>query len=115
MCDRFGLVIDGPLLARFDEDFNPAPLEELFDGLYGEFADCRLLVIWIILFKGGAMFDVGVLGPPFISNGSSLDDEFVFESINGDERLAFVVNFDGRGEAAETLCVPRCDGGPCEA
>ena len=44
------------------------------------------------------MFDVGVFGSPFISNGSSL-----VELVNGEDRLLFSVNFDERGDAAGTL------------
>lgn len=50
------------------------------------------------------MFDVGVLGPPFISSGSSLADGLLFESINGDDKLLFPGILAGRGDAAETLC-----------
>lgn len=87
----------------------------LFAGLYGEFADCRLLVICSILLSGGAMLDVGVFGPPFMSRGSSFADEFgLLESISGDARLLFPGNLAGRGDAADTLCGVRCDGGPWE-
>lgn len=86
----------------------------LFDGLYGELADCRLLVICSILLNGGAIFDVGVLGPPFMSSGSSFVDGLLFESINGEDRLLFPGNLAGRGDAADTLCGVRWEGGPCE-
>lgn len=86
----------------------------LFDGLYGELADCKLFVICNILLNGGAILDVGVLGPPFISNGSSLADEFALEIINGDAILLFPGNLAGCGDAADTLCGVRCDDGPCE-
>jgi hypothetical protein len=113
ICVKFGLVNDGPLPPRFDDKdggFDPV----LFDELYGELADCKLFVICNILLNGGAIFDVGVFGPPFISNGSSLADELLFESINGDDKLLLPVNLAGRGDAADTLCGVRCDGGPCE-
>ena len=58
--------------------------------------------------------DVGVLGPPFISSGSSFVDKLLFESINGDDKLLFPGNLTGRGDAAGTLCGVRCEGGPCK-
>ena len=112
MCAKFGLVNGGPLLRFDDKDGGLDPV--LFDGLYGELADCKLLVICSILLKGGAILDVGVLGPPFISNGSSFADELGFESINGDDKLLFPGNLAGRGDAADTFCGVRCEGGPCE-
>ena len=59
------------------------------------------------------MLDEGVFGSPFISKGSSLV-EFAFESINGDERLLMLDILDARGDAADTFCEDKCDGGPCE-
>lgn len=38
-----------------------------------------------------------------LSNGSSLV-EFIFNIIDGDDRLVLVSNFDERGDAAGTLC-----------
>ena len=72
------------------------------------------MVICNILLNGGAIFDVGVLGPPFISSGSSFVDKLLFDNINGDDKLLFPGNLPGRGDAADTLCGVRCDGGPCE-
>lgn len=64
---------------------------------------CRLLVICSILLNGGAILDMGVFGSLLVSRGSSFV-EFIFDIINGDDRLAFPVSFDERGEAAGTLC-----------
>jgi hypothetical protein len=104
-----GLIIGGPP-AIFDDDkeggFGPLLFDVLLDGLYGELADCKLFVIWSMLLNGGAIFEVGVFGPPFKSSGSSLAVELLllFESINGDDKLLFAaVILAGRGEAAETL------------
>lgn len=60
------------------------------------------------------MFEVGVRGPPFISNGSSFDAEFGFPSINGEAKLLLVFNFDDRGDGTEAFWEPRWDGGPWE-
>jgi hypothetical protein len=117
MYAKFELVNEGPLPLWFDDKdggLGALLFDELFDELYGELADCKLFVICSILLNGGAIFDVGVLGPPFISNGSSLANELLFESINGDDKLLFPVNLAGRGDAADTLCGVRCEDGPCE-
>ncbi len=75
--------------------------------------DCRLFVICSILLNGGAIFDVGVFGSPFISNGSSFV-ELLFDIINGDDKFVLVVNFDERGDAPGTLCgVVEPAGGCC--
>jgi hypothetical protein len=96
-------------LPEIFDDFDPI----LFDGLYGELADCKLFVICNILLRGGAIFDVGVFGPPFISNGSSFVDELLFDNINGDDKLLLPGILVERGDTADTLWGVRCDDDPC--
>lgn len=84
-----------------DDAFNELFDAMAFDALYGEPADCKLFVICSILLNGGAIFDVGVRGPPFMSNPSSFPDVLVFEAIDGDAKLLSPVNFDERGDTAE--------------